>query len=331
MLDFFIALIEFNQGCAKIHLSMKNSYAIIVSLLFFLQANIAQVVFCPPGAEWHYNYKIWDLQPNVYFTSIKYVGDSIINQDTLKILKHRYFDMTASGGLMSNTLIKQKGDTVFMNNYRTKFNWEILYNFATLPGQTWDANYSVYGGTMRFYSFYVDSINYEMVNGFNLKNLFVKVFSTVNAQWYQYNTFKISERFGCTNFMFMFGDEGMSDANWISAFLCYQDNTFGLKQFTNNACDYKNVGIQQFSNAEKNITVYPNPLVDLLSIDIDSEQFLNDNKVELIISDMLGSTIKKVYISQHTQIDLSDLESAVYILKFGDKSGFISSHKLIKN
>lgn len=309
---------------------MKKIYLILYLSVFFLSTNYAQIVFCPPGAEWHFSYKLWDQPQNNFVTTIKYDRDTVINQDTLKILKHVDFDLTVYTVQHKYTLIKQRGDTIFMNNFRTNNNWEILYNFATVQGQSWLTNYNVHGGAMRTYSFTVDSINYEIVNGFNLKNLFVKVVSTVNLHGYNYSSFKISERFGCTKFMFMFGNEGYNDNNWISAFLCYQDNAFGLKQFTNNACNYTNVGVQQFSVADNSIKIYPNPAKDWLMLESDSEHFFTTNQVDLVITDVLGLIVKKLKLTQQTKVDMSDLKAGIYLLTISDMAGKTYTHKILK-
>src|ERR1043165_6473023 len=101
---------------------------LLLFLIFLVTTKIqAQVVFCPPGAEWHYNFRTEFLQRTDNVT-IKYVGDTLWGLDLLKILSATRFYVDQNCRSVSRTLIKQKGDTIFMNNNRTQNSWQILYN-----------------------------------------------------------------------------------------------------------------------------------------------------------------------------------------------------------
>jgi len=76
---------------------------------------------------------------------------------------------------------------------------------------------------------------------------------------------------------------------------------------------------------EANISIYPNPAKNLLNINP------KDNKIQLLtISDMTGKTrVEKTNIENHRTINLSQLNSGIYIIRIETKEGRFSS-KLVK-
>src|SRR4051812_24877511 len=110
-------------------------------LLFTLVSKAQQpVVFMPQGAKWHYNFKAYNFEQSLYVIknkTVEYAGDTVINNESVKILHHPYFYRHACGPCSAPfTYIKQHGDTVFMKNH-CLLDWQILYNFATPVGGQW--------------------------------------------------------------------------------------------------------------------------------------------------------------------------------------------------
>src|SRR5690606_23110318 len=102
----------------------------------FVFNTYSQVVFCPKGAAWTYLFETWPAQ--MYPSKIIYKNDSVIGQDTVKVLVHtKIYKNQNLCSYYKYTLLKQKGDTIFFRNDRTDGLWQILYNFATPPGQFW--------------------------------------------------------------------------------------------------------------------------------------------------------------------------------------------------
>lgn len=288
---------------------MKEKLLIII-MSFLILPSVGQIVFCPAGAEWHY---LFSLSPtNRRNEKVKYVRDSVIGNETFKVLAHkRFYNL---GGVVDDklTLVKQKGDTVFFRNLATQHTWQILYNYGTPKGGSWQTTVDLLDpnvpGTST-YTITVDSINFITLNSFNLKRLHVKYY--YNAT--DYSLAQITERLGSDNFMFSYpsfnGDE------FFDSFLCYADNSFGLKQFTNYSCDYS-VGLKEIKLSPFDITIYPNPAKDKIVV---------ESNIELKKITLINSLCQEAFVlnkpTLRQEIDSSHLPAGIYFLKVESKQG----------
>ena len=303
-----------------------KKYTLLLVLLFYLQSSQSQIVFCPPGAEWHYSFIRFNLIPQYGFDNVpvKYVRDSIIGTDTARVLTHdRYFTgpndyiFPSSSAL---TLIKQRGDTVFMRNNYTHHEWQILYNFACQPGQCWQTKISsgpLTSSNVSVYTFCVDSVKYIQQNGQSLKTLFIG------------SNLTVTERYGANSFLFPFDYSHQSDGDYFSEYLCYQDNTHGLAQFTAKPCNYSNVtGLVSIGKVENNILIYPNPIRDKLILKSQTKQV----SYEILLVNAIGQTVisEKTTMKDETELNLSALENGIYFLHLFDKKSVIVSKKIVK-
>lgn len=294
-------------------------------LLFFYCISLkSQVVFCPPGAEWHY-YFLW-FNGGKINEHVKYSGDSLDGADTLKILSHKRLFLGCSP-LMSKTLIKQKGDTILFKNSQTQNSWQTLYNFAATPGQSWTTTL-LNGNTVTVtYTCTVDSAKQVFVNGFSLKRLYLKekaIFANPSFTWNV--SLSVTERLGTEGFLFHFRHytSGYCDADYFAERLCYKDDAFGLQQFTDKACDYADLtGISEDHLSSLNI--YPNPAKDLLTI----EMYFTEG-TEVRISDVAGRRMKTILAGQNPGINVSDLCKGIYFVSIFKDSEKIYTAKFVK-
>jgi len=82
------------------------------------------------------------------------------------------------------------------------------------------------------------------------------------------------------------------------------------------------------SSPTKNITIYPNPVKDMLQIDFNNEEFKNSNYQ---LFNAQGQLINSGKISaQKTEINFSTYPTSIYILKIEDNSKVNKSFKIIK-
>src|SRR5206468_1459133 len=110
---------------------------------------------------------------------------------------------------------------------------------------------------MATYTITIDSINYVQENGYNLKQLYV-------------GSTPFTERIGSQGFLFYFRGR-LSDGDHFWKFLCYQDSTFGLEQFTANPCNYTDkVGIKEFIGKNMEVKIYPNPTSAILKVEFET-------------------------------------------------------------
>ncbi|PBQ31228.1 hypothetical protein CNR22_05430 [Sphingobacteriaceae bacterium] len=303
---------------------MKKLLPILIASIFFGNLK-SQLVFCPPGAEWHYYFN-W-FNGGKINEHVKYVGDSLDGSDTLKILSHKRLLLGCSP-LMSKTLIKQKGDTIFFKNSQTQNGWQVLYNFAATTGQSWKTTVDNGNTFVITYTFTVDSVKQVLVNGSSLKRLYVKEKAIFSSQSYTWNTTtSVTERLGCDNFLFNFRpyNFGWCDADYFAERLCYKDNSFGLLKFTDKSCDYSiPVGISEQSQNAK-LRVYPNPVQDFLLVDLESAY-----EVASIITDISGRPLRKIKLDKNSKIDISDLSKGIYFLSIFEGTEKNFTTKFIK-
>ncbi len=297
---------------------MKKIY-LLTLLLFSLKSLNAQVVFCPPGAQWNYKYSgVFGQPPETTFNNqIKYVGDTIIGADTLKVLTHSRFHSVCAYLSCSPTLIKQKGDTIFMKNYCTNNNWQILYNFSALPGHAWyNTIKNNIGGTGN-YTVTVLNTDTVVINNLVLKELTVQYTSFAGLFAIE-PPVKITERLGCSKNLFNFRNKVMTDCIEISGFLCYTDNQIGQLQFTNLPCDYSNpVGMAENSPDEGSMSVFPNPGTEQIEITLKSTA----NHLKVKFTDIGGRLIKQSELNGFAPINIKDLQKGFYLINVLSEDG----------
>lgn len=330
---------------------MKNLFTFLIFVFLFNRTN-AQVVFCPPGAEWHYSFFVqaFSAEPFKWVNEqIKYTGDIVVNNDTLKVLEHkRYFKKYNNGAPNLGqplTNIKQKGDTVFFRNATTLNAWQILYNYAALPGQGWQNTITLqpawwtpnplypYTNT---YTVTVDSIANVVINSFILRRLYVKyqaiIYQNSGNLVTNSETTVIDERLGCGQFLFNFYNRLRSNeyVETFKGFLCYKDSTFGTIQLTDKSCNYTDaVGVKENNYQNANVKIYPNPSQNELTI-TNQGQLWDDAIV--IVKDVVGKKVKQMHLHEQseTKVDISELPNGVYVLKIISDNKLICTDKLIK-
>lgn len=302
---------------------MKKYLLLICCCIIFLK-NQAQIVFCPPGAEWHYSFTSGFPSQNIFYNEkIYYKNDTVINSQTFKVLKHSMalwsdcFDNNTN----SLTLIKQNGDTVFFRNALTLHQWQILYNFAALPGQSW-INTLTSGSSSLSYTVLVDGVGTIQSNGTNLKQLAVK-YNGVPSM--------IHERLGSNQFLFNFYYSNC-DGYYFRQRLCYKDNAFSQLQFTNLSCDYNTLSLNENEKNNYNLNLFPNPATDFLNISFTSAKNTNfkikivDRIGKILLTDELENSNKKTHL-----LNIKPLEQGIYFLQFWEEEKLVMTEKIVKD
>ena len=222
-----------------------------------------------------------------------------------------------------------------MNGLLTNNNWQILYNYAAQPGQSWQNNISAFCSTPTAlaysYTVTVDSIKNVNVSGFNLKRLYVKYWRQFNVPSPVYEPVQITERFGCSQFLFNFYNKAcFSDADDFAGFLCYTDNDIGLQKFTNKPCDYRDAAGIAENYQNDHIKILPNPADNSFNIEIENEMLSGQSLVR--IGDLSGRIVKQVYIGNvnSKNVDVSGLGNGAYILQIINNNKAIYTGKLVK-
>jgi hypothetical protein len=286
----------------------------------------SQVVFCPPGAAWSglFSTILWSQATKN--STIAYLKDSISGTDTLKMLFHNKFYGQCNYQQIPFTLIKQKGDTIFMLNQFTQNAWEILYNFGCTPTTGWKTTYILPGGTPRTYSITVDSLRNIAENGFTLRQLVSTIKYAYGSSTVTY-TANITERYGW-GFLFTYrSNSGSCDGDFFLSTLCYSDNYFGTKYFGENPCDFQNpTGFEKRLITKGSILIFPNPISDMLNI----KSEYDPEETELVIQNVLGNEVRNLTADWKESLDVSDLQPGIYFVTLAKEGRIIHKSKMVK-
>lgn len=313
---------------------MKILLHTLFILLLIPKANAqTPVVFCPPGAEWHYNF--FTNFPYAWTNErIKYTGDSLINSENVKVLRHTKFFYYKNPYGTRVTAIKQNGDTVFFRSAATQHSWQILYNYAVQAGQSWTTSIlepTDLTSTIIF-TVTVDSVKTIAINGMNLRTLFVNYIPVIPNSFLPAMPAQITERFGCHNFLFNYTvPPYMTNQDQSMGVLCYEDITFGLHQFTDKPCNYEfYVGLQENNMDASDVHLYPNPNNGTFWLHLPNSNAVSE--AELSISELTGRIVKTLSLSpQEAQaIDLKELSNGVYLVSVTENKQLIYTSKIIK-
>jgi hypothetical protein len=302
-----------------------KKYLLLICFCIIILKSQAQIVFCPPGAEWHYSFTRGFPSQNIFYNEkIYYKNDTVINSQTFKVLKHSMalWSDCFDNNTTSLTLIKQNGDTVFFRNALTKHQWQILYNFAALAGQSW-TNTLTSGSSSLSYTILVDGVGTIQSNGTNLKQLAVK-YNGVPSM--------IHERLGSNQFLFNFYYSNC-DGYYFRQRLCYKDNAFSQIQFTNLSCDYNTLSLNENEKNNYDLNLFPNPGKDFLNISFTSAKNTSNYKIKIL--DMIGKVqlIDELHHSnQKTHLlNIYALEKGIYFLQFWEEEKLVLVEKIVKD
>ncbi|MCW3077934.1 MAG: hypothetical protein JWO32_2543 [Bacteroidetes bacterium] len=296
---------------------------LLFALIFLGTLHVpGQVKFLPhKNTEWHYQFN-FPTGPAVNNEKIKYVNDSIVGNDTVKVVHHTRYFSTCENPSNRITLFKQKNDSVFFKSPKTFNQWQLLINYNALAGESWSFTIANNDNTPATYTVSVNSVSTTVVNGMSLKVLNVFYSSAQFANGYS----KIYERFGDTKSLFNFGDKnsGTCDSFFADGILCYQDSTFGQKQFSSYPCDYETTGLNEVSLDKSLPLVFPNPTSGKLKLNFYREWEANEIK----LLNVLG---QEVYFTKNEDvIDITGLNMGVYFLQFYDNEKLIFTRKIIR-
>ncbi|MBL7913011.1 MAG: T9SS type A sorting domain-containing protein [Bacteroidia bacterium] len=305
---------------------MKIRFRFVFLFLSLIIKLASQTVFLPNiGTKWHYSFGNFT-NGNTTNRKIEYISDSISSSTGERIQKLLAAKVTANDNSAINrkVFIKQRNDSVWFLHYATNNSWQLLFDYNATAAQSW--TYSIMSGNfVNTHTVIVNSVSTINLNSQNLKKL--NVTCKYGPQTY---TTTILERIGAMVFLFNSVDYNPAyiiDGAYVKDLLCYEDSTFGLKQFTANSCDYSYyVGLNETIASKPEFNVYPNPSTSILNIQI------NDQISELVkgvkIKDVSGRVVLTSLSTN--QIDIKGLNSGIYFISLYDKEKLIVTKKIVK-
>ena len=301
---------------------MKKAIFTILIVISVIISNAQD--FAPIGAQWYYDERFafsGDID-YIKFTSDK---DTVILGETCRKITKRH--KLYCNGRPDVEYIFYRNDTVFFLD--TVFNeFQILYVFSAVTGDSWSIKFKDENQNIDTLTISVDSVSSTLINGQNLKTLYV-TYSKNNDTLQQPYTSTIIERIGDIHYMFNWTPLSSSmacDANYTSGLRCYEDSILGFYPTgIADSCNYTYSGNNDFEYS-KSFELFPNPTQD--EIEIKAKKFSN---YTLYLFDLSGKQVKsyKVYGSKF-RIDLSSVEKGIYIIRLQTDKQVIGYKKLIK-
>lgn len=292
---------------------MRKIYLLLLLLTFsFCASSQSQAIFCPKGAVWTACYKNTIFSPNSSMSTVSYVSDSIAGTDTIKILSHSKFYYQCNKSAQTRTLLKQKGDTVFMYSKFTAYTWQILFNFACTAGQGWTTTYD-YNGP-KVVNVTVNTVNNVVENGMTLRQL------DVTCTNFLYSNALIHERYGW-GFPFVYrGQSSSCDGDFFMGNIAYFDQSFS-KTYSGTNCNLTGIG----DNHRIDLMIYPNPF----STEIHLSNASENTPCNYTIMNQVGQVVKRGNTLESSTIQLSALPDGIYFLQY-QADGSSIHQKIIK-
>lgn len=201
-----------------------------------------------------------------------------------------------------------------------------MYNFGAQPTDTWDLGIDTNDFSCSKSIVLVDSISALMIGSNSHRIIYTNNDTNASAGFNQ----KIIEHIGSLNYLFptiRFCETNIAIDMPYYSFSCFQDITTSYRLVEEAECvNPYHVGLSEFTKNNEQIKLYPNPIEDKLKL-----QFPNTNDFSVSIYNTLGEKIIDFHNNEKlSEIDMSLLESGIYVLMFEDSFGEKFSRRVIK-
>jgi len=302
----------------------------LITLLLFIGLNSYCQIWAPNGATWYYDY---NQAPSVGYVKIEYIKDTIITNDTCKVLrKTRYtYDYPGSYHTVSlgNEYIFQSGNKIYNFKYGQFY---MLYDYSAAVGDIWTV-----GATSRYQYSTCDTIGKVHVDSIDIKIINIDTFKIIYTSPYQNSNWSftgpIVEKLGCTGYMLPQQYLCDIDHNEGGNLRCYNDHNYFFHLDSLIPCDFI-VGINDLLlNKSEKISLFPNPTNDILNISFDNVN--NDMMCLIQIYDWMGKLIREIPINKNLNISnyiiqVNSYDAGVYLIRIKTNHSIINDF-FIKN
>lgn len=282
---------------------MKKLY--FLSIILFLFCNSIYCQFSPTEAKWYYEY---NQAPSYGYIKIEYIKDTIIENETCKVLQKIRNIYYYLGGIyltdsLGNEYIFQRNDSVF--NYK-RGHFYLLYDFSAHSGDIWVVGairWNQYSSCDSIGQVKVDSVGLKIIYQDTLKVIYTS--SYMNSNWVFSGP--IVEKLGCLGYMLPEKYICLVDAGEGGAFRCYSDSLFLYHADSLMPCDYINT-INKKINVLDIIKIFPNPTSEQINIEANF-----DNPFSYYIYNVLGHLeMTSISNTKLTTISTINLSNGIY-------------------
>jgi len=289
---------------------MKKYLLIILFFSCFTLKSDAQHEWASIGTKWYYDY---NQNTSVGYVKIEYIEDTIISNDTCKVLKKTRYTFDYPGVyntvFLGNEYLFQSGNKIYNYKYGQFY---LLYDFSSNIGDIWTVSATSryqYSNCDTIGKVYVDSIGEKIINLDTFKIIFTSPYQ--NSDWIY--TGPIIEKIGCYGYMFPQQYLCDIDHNEGGNLRCYSDN--------------------EIMHDEHFFKIFPNPTNDNVNIHLFPQGINILHQIE--IYNCFGQLIRKIIVDDSIKysdynFNIHSLSTGIYLIKINTSYGFFE-RKIIKN
>jgi hypothetical protein len=271
--------------------------------------------FAPIGAKWYYSNRENPLGgPEEGYLLIESTGDTIIDYITVRKLKKTYFSSDGNKEELGFEFVYTIENKVY---YLNEANSYLLYDFNAETGDTLTFREPYFTGfsSDSTFSLVVDSTNHLIINGINLKTIYLHNLSNILGRWDLYNVH--IEKIGNTTYMFPQSSLDC-DAACFDPLRCYMDDKiyYKLLWFPYN-CDVLITSAENI-NSSGNYRIYPNPANNCIFLE--SPNYLGGS-LTVKIYNLTGRCVLTIVDNSNLStktIDVSLIPQGLYIIEIND-------------
>lgn len=272
--------------------------------------------FASVGSQWYYNESGNGTAPgNSEYIHFKSMKDTVIKGITTHKIFRTYYKYNGSEIILKPFYVYEKSDTAFLYNFEmSKF--KTIYIFNAKKGDTLTIDIPEQTKKMvdSTYRLIIDTVEITKVDGVNLKKYKTRGLDRYNF----YNAGgSFMDRVGGLDAFFprrgIFPEAG-------GPVRCFSDTQIDTS-FQKIACNYRIVNSLDDSKTEDRLTVFPNPVTDLLTV----QTAKPIEKMEL--RNMTGNL---VFTSSELFMDIKTVETGMYTLTLFFRSGQSKRISIVK-
>lgn len=289
----------------------------------------AQTVFAPTGAKWYFHgessptagagtrYCLSEVEKDTVLLGTTCTKVITTCYDChLDVEPHPYIDTFTQDPFYTYT----SGDTVFyFNNEFVRF--LPLYIFNVAPGDTiaYHIPTAAHSSPDTLFRVIVDSITMFQINGESLRRVWT---TYLDDFWFRGS---YTERLGAVSGAGLMGHEYITSVLGPRGLRCYSDMLINYQHNAAVPCNYLPTGIANPPDLLKNISVYPNPAVEILYFAFPA------GNVTVKLIDFNGRILEEQFIggSLTTTFSLQNYSSGVYLYQIITQDGVYTGKVMI--
>ena len=259
---WYTVQIDISQGsCGRVNKVVDYLYNLPCSDIITSHGKSVNSSYFANDSQWHYTNREGSETPNTgYLLQVVEKDTSVLGFICQKITREVYHS-DESVEVLAPIITYTEGSKVY---YLLNNKFYILYDSSVSSGDTITMREPYYTGYSIDTTFQVaiDSVKFEMVNGNNLKIIYQH--AVFNGSGWSFDG-RVIEGIGCLDSFLPYNQLDCDQGLCFSPIRCYENNLFGLIQFSEVDCNSLITSVEL--NENKKLKIYPNPAFSYVKID----------------------------------------------------------------